>query len=499
MVQALAPRLSLWYLAVVLLALTPSLVLAQEPGKAQDAAKDADKAAAKKADDPAKKADDDDKQEGVIDAAKEGKRGAAEIFKDPRAEKALENKYKPIPAPAGRLNNVDRSTVKGMAGMQVNPDPVLITKVVDFMIADLTDRKSIQALLDPKAFKANADANRAIEGASQTLVDLLNTARANKNEQFLSIYRKILLTKLTPLLQNQLFPRIQASIILAMAATPEFLDVFIKQLKDADQVFWVKLWAARGITNATDGGKVTVDVVKATESVKALVDFLENESDAPWWIKLRAFEALGCLRLASTTGPNGVPNVATLLLSNASDPKAKLESRAWAIWAFGMLKIPAGTAKFSFNLASYQLGLLAADLGDKIIAEYDQHKADFAKKGDRARYLTALLLYQVYPALAGDEEVPGSGILKSSHPAAVAAKPFLTGLEAQIKDVAKAALEFINSGGAQQKKARDELGKQVGELRSFLDKNKPADTELFPGAPKIAPKPAQVAGAPVAK
>jgi hypothetical protein len=492
MVQALAPRLSLWYLAVVLLALSPSLVLAQEPGKAQDAAKDADKAAPKKA-------DDDDKQEGVIDASKEGKRGAAEIFKDPRAEKVLENKYKPIPAPAGRLSQSDRAIVKQMAGMQVNPDPALISKVVDFMVADLTDRNNIKALLDPKAFKANADANRAIEGASQTLVDLLNTARANKNEQFLSIYRKILLTKLTPLLQNQLFPRIQASIILAMAATPEFLDVFIKQLKDADQVFWVKLWAARGITNATDGGKVTVDVVKATESVKALVDFLENEPDAPWWIKLRAFETLGCLRLASTSGPNGSPNVAALLLSHASDPKAKIESRAWAIWAFGMLKIPSGTPKFSFNLAAYQLGLLAADHGDKIIAEYDQNKVNFAKKSDRARYLTALLLYQVYPALAGDDEVPGSGLLKSSHPAAIAAKPFLTALEAQIKDVAKAALEFINSGGAQQKKARDELAKQVGELRSFLEKNKPAETELFPGAPKLAPKPAQVAGAPVAK
>jgi hypothetical protein len=489
MVQALAPRLSLWCLAVALLALTPSFVFAQDPP-----AKDAEKGAAKKADD-----DDKDKGNGVIDAAKEIKRGAAEIFKDPRAEKALENKFKAIAAPAGRLSKAEESAVRGMAGLQSNPDPALMAKVVDFMIADLTDRNYIKALLDPKAFKANADANRAIERASQTLIELLNVARANKNEQFLSIYTKILFTKLTPLLQNQLFPRIQASIILALAATPEYLDVFIKQINDPEQVLWVKLWAARGITNATDGGKVTADIVKATAAVQALVKFLEDESDAPWWIKLRMFEAIGCLRLASTGGALAPPNVAGLLLSHASDPKARLESRAWALWALGMLKVPPAAAKFNFNLEAYQIGLLAADVGDKIVAEYDLHKTNFAKQSDRARYLSGLLIYQVYPSLAGDEEVPGSGLIKSTHPAAVAAKPFLTGLEAQMKDVAKAALEFINSGGAQQKKARDELAKQAGELRAFLGKNRPGETDLFPGAPKIALNPPQVAGAPAPK
>jgi hypothetical protein len=154
-----------------------------------------------------------------------------------------------------------------------------------------------------------------------------------------------------------------------------------------------------------------------------------------------------------------------------------------------MLKVPPALNKFNYTLEAYQLGSLAAELGDKIVAEYDQHKADFAKKSDRARYLTALLLYQVYPALAGEEEIPGSGLLKSSHPAALAAKPFFTGLDAQLKDVGRSALELVNSGGAQQKKARDELAKQVSELRSFLKTNQPSDADLFPGAPKIALNP----------
>jgi hypothetical protein len=484
MVQALAPRFSRFWLALALLALAPSSVLAQN---------EAGKAAAKKG----AAEDDDDKDAGVIDSGKENKRGVAEVYKDPRVEKTLENKFKEFPAQPQRQIEADKKAVASMAGMQANPDRATIERVLDSLIADMTNHSHIRTILDPKAFKPS-DRDRAIERASQLLIKYYTDARANKNEAFLAVYIPVLFSKLTPLLENHLFARVQASIVLAMAARPAFIDTFTKQIADGNQVLWVKLWAARGITNATSGGKVTIDVIKGTAATKALVGFLKAEAEAPWWIQLRVFEALGSLRLPSTTGPTGPPDVAAILLDHASDPKAKVESRAWAAWALGMLNVPANT-KFNYALESYQVGQIAAELGDKIGKEYDLHSKNFVKQSDRARFLAALLMYQVYPALSGDDDLRGSGLLKSGHPAAVAARPFMTGLDGQLREVSQAALELLNAGGNQQKKTRDELGKQVNELKSYLDKNRPTDANLFPGGPKIPLNPAQVTVVPPAK
>jgi hypothetical protein len=160
--------------------------------------------------------------------------------------------------------------------------------------------------------------------------------------------------------------------------------------------------------------------------------------------------------------------------------------------------IPAATPTFNFKLATYQVGRLAADLGDKMVADYDQRKAKFTRQNDYSRYLTGLLLYEVYPALAGEDDVPNSGLIHSRHPAAVAGRPFMSGLDEQLKNLGRAAGELLTAGGGQVKEARDDLNGRVVELKTFLEKNRPgpAESELYPGGPKIAINPTQVAGAP---
>jgi hypothetical protein len=208
-------------------------------------------------------------------------------------------------------------------------------------------------------------------------------------------------------------------------------------------------------------------------------------------------EALGSIRLASTAGVQGKPDVAALAMQALGDPAAKLDVRAWSAWTLGMLTMPAN-ANYNFPLEAYQVGRVAADIGDKIVADCDHRGPSFSKAGgnDSARYLTGLLIYQVYPALAGVDDVPNSGRLNSRHPAALASRTLLAGLEEQIRNVGKAANELLAAGGGQVKEARNDLAARVTELKSFLDKNRPANIELFPGGPKFPLTPQQVAGAP---
>ncbi len=507
MVQALAPRLSPLCLAVALLASCPTVSLAQA---------DAGKDAAKK-DAPAAKADadkdDDNEKVGIIDKKEVEKQENFEVFEDPRAKPLLKNTFKELPPQRSPLTNGERSALRNQAAGVVGVNRDLIIRVIDQSAADLTKHANIKAVIDPDPGMPPGDARtRAIEGASQFLMELLNTAQDKKNEAFLREYTTQLFARLTPLLEGHLLSRVQASIILASAATPAQVDLFIKMIEDPRQVAWVKHWAAQGLTRAAGRGKVTLEINKATAAAVALLGFLDKEPTTPWPVKLRVFEALGSIRLASTAGATGKPDVAGLAMQVMCDPAVRIDVRAWGAWTLGMLTIPASNANFNVQLEAYQVGRLAAEIGDKIVADCDQRKEKSAKPGqneyarftkagqnDYARYLTGLLIYQVYAALAGMDDVANSGLLNSRHPAALAARPFLSGLDEQIKNVGRAANDLLNAGGNQVKAARDDLAARVVELKSFLDKNRPASGELFPGGPKIPLNPQQVPRAPAAR
>jgi hypothetical protein len=488
MVEAIARVLSRWWLAVALLA-APSVALAQF-----------EKAAAKKED--AKAADVPKDETGVVDKEKADKQETSEVFEDPRTKPLLKNTFKEFPDAKPGLTNTDFSAMRNMAANVVGVNRDLMSRFLDQMAADLTKHENIKAVISPDpSLRANAQPVRAIERASQILIELLNTAKERRNDNFLAQFVPLLFAKFTPLLDGHLLTRIQANIILAHAATKDHVALFIKQITDPKQVVWVKHWAARALTNAAGNGRATLAINDQTAATAALLGFLDKEPETPWPVKLRVLEALGSIRLASTAGINGKPDVAAYAFAGMTDPGARPEVRAWSAWSLGMLTIPAAAANYSMKLAAYGLGRLAADLGDRMVAEYDLRKEKFTKAGqsDYTRYLAGMLLYQVYPALAGEDGVANSGMLNSKHPAAGPARPFMMGLDEQLKALGRAANELLTAGGGQVQEARDNLAARVTDLKSFLDKNRPAanETELFAGGPKIqlppvTPTPTQV-------
>jgi hypothetical protein len=479
MVEALAPRVSRWWLAVALLAACPSFAPAQD-----DAKKKAEPA---KADAKGAPAAADDEQ-GVIDSTKIDKQETSEVFDDPRAKALLKNTFKEWPDAKPRLTNSDFSAMRNMAANVVGVNPELMGRFLDQMVADLSKHEYIKAVIEPGPPGPPGQRARAMEEASQRLMEVINIAHDRKNQAFLQQFVQKLFLKLTPLLEGHLHSRIEAAILLASAATPGEVDVFIKEIKDAKQVVWVKHWSAIGLTNATDKGRVTLDILKGTTATEALLGFLDKEPATPWPVKLRVLQALGSIRLASTAGVQGTPDVAAYAFTVLADPAAKVDLRAWAAWCLGMLTVP-GAQPYNFKLATYQIGRLAADLGDRMLADYAQRgEKKFSRQSDYTRHLTGLLLYQLYPALAGEDNVANSGLSHAAHPGATASRAFAAGLEDQLKKFGRAANDLLTAGGGQVQQARNDLAAQVAELKAFLDKNRPAanEWELFPGGPKLA-------------
>ena len=342
---------------------------------------------------------------------------------------------------------------------------------------------------------------RALERAVDALIKPLEVARAStvNNTEFQTTYNRILFDSSLPrLLENNYLSRIDAMIVLGMAgsAEPKALMLYTDQLKKPEQVVWVKLWAARGLTNATQHGKIDLEAGRASRAVEALVEFLESDPKMPWPAQLRGLQALGSLRLSVVSSPKGKVDVASVVMRLLADPEARPEVQAWSAWALGMMKVPGSVSPYNFTLIGHEIGELAADLGKQIVEEYDDNPANFDKEKDQAAHLTALLLFQVYPALVGEEGVRDSGLLHSPHPDAAAAKPFLTKLDDKVKAVSRGAYELLRAGGVGNLARRNELDVKVTDLKSFLAQNMPKDRHLVPGGPEFAPAAAQqVAGA----
>jgi len=284
---------------------------------------------------------------------------------------------------------------------------------------------------------------------------------------------------------------------------PAALDVYIAQLKKPDQIVWVKLWAARGLTNASQGGLVDLDASKANLGAESLVTFLDSDPKLPWPAQMRALEALGSLRVGIANTPRGKIDAASVAMRFLADREAKPEPRAWAAWSLGMMKIAPNVAPYNFGLIGHEIGELAGDLGRQIVRDFDSDPANFDREKDLAAHLTSLLMFQVYPALIGqvynnpngEARVRDSGLLNSTHPNAVAARPLLTKIDDKVKGVTREAFELLRAGGAGNKAKRNDLDAKLADLKSFLGQAIPKDRHLVPGGPEIPAQGERVAGA----
>jgi hypothetical protein len=501
MLQASAPRVlrgdsrvCLWPMPVVsclvVLAAFASAVVAQEPKKSAPTAPVAKVApgasntdpAAAKAEPAAAQVPDADK--GLVDASNEAKPNAEEVFKDPKTEAALANTFEELRSPSQPLvligNSNDLTRIRGWAGGTGQADKAFLQRYVDYWAAELTKHNNIKALLDPPSQPKNASeasrnaaAARAIDRAASALIEPLTTAMATnpRNTSFLNAYVPILISTLPKLLNNHFYARIQAIIILGMTGSADALDIYSKQLADPEQSVWVKLWAARGITNATQGGRITLtDTARAIKAGQALAAFLDREPSAPWPVRMRAVEALGALRIP-TPLVGGKAEMVNAIMKLLSDPKERLEVRSQAAWSLGMMKIAPPLQGYNTNLAAYAIGRAAADIGDEIVETYT------ARTAQKANQLTSLLLYQVYPALAGDPAVQGSGASKAQG----ADKAVVDQIVNQVKAVAAAAVRLSQAPTGAIEARKKEVSARVADLKATLDKNTPKDRRLVAG------------------
>ncbi|MDX2037392.1 MAG: hypothetical protein SFX72_12135 [Isosphaeraceae bacterium] len=430
------------------------------------------------------------------------KRDSGEIFKDPRAEKFLPNTFVQLPYPAPRPTQNDMNAVKAMVAGQTAIDRGLLSRYVDMQVAELTNHTNIRALIDPPPGQSpNSAAARAVERAVDALVTPIVVARSNQppNTAFLAAYLPLLQSKVPPLLDNHLIARTQGAIVLGTVGTPALVDLYIKQLADPNQVLWVKLWAARGLTEATQSGRVILDIERAYKAAAALIGIIENEADLPWPVQIRLLEAVGANRQASMNALDRKADVLSILCEVLTEPESRPDVRAWAAWALSMLELGSSIPKVNYPLLTYHIGELAASIGDRIGAEYDTLQGRFEKNKGPASYLTGLLVGQIEPALAGSANVRNSGILGSAHPSAEANRPFAQSVLTQVRAVGKAAVELMRAGGNLQIEARKNLAARVSELRGVLQKGMPKDVELTPGGLKLPIGSAPVADARPAK
>ncbi len=413
--------------------------------------------------------------------------GNYEIFKDDRAEEAL-----------GKLKSVGKScpdtvvaAVKIMAAGEGEVDNDTIQKFVQGMAFKLTNKSSINALINPSPVPSGPNqkvppVSREIGIAVDNLIDPLLIAKAVKNKAFLTAYNKELLATLPPLLNNHLVSRVQAAIVLAQTGNPQVVPIFLTQLKDPKQTVWVKLWATRAITNLVDGGRAVDSALSATEAgnaAKVVADYLLAEKELPWPAELRALETLGALRQPAVTTAPQKAEIAAIAMRYLADPEARLEVRAEAAKALGMFQVGSAVSKYNFSLIAYYNGLIAADIAEKVNANVPE-KATASAPGNltQAEYLTGLLVSQLYQSFNGIENARESGILKV--PAAASSQAYLKQVSDLQFAVAKACVDLIRGVGNQRAGLKKELGNRISALKIFLAKNPPKDFHLVPNGPR---------------
>jgi hypothetical protein len=432
------------------------------------------------ADEPAKddkQGDDQPPAEVPPDPSKTQRVSPVEIFKDPAAEGILDlKKFNPVRYPPARPE--DAPAVKTMAQNPNMPvDSTAIRRMVNGMVNQLTETKNIQALIDPPpGLRSNSATATAIEEATSNLLEPLFVARANRSTRFLTEYNRVLLSTLPPLLKHHLIPRVQAMMVLAQSGNPDALKLFLDELKNPQQTVWVKLWALRGIANIKQNPAARLSADKEIEAARVITGFLDQNKDLPWPVQLRATEALTALRQGYVPATPKTADMAVSVMKVLTDPKARNEVRAEAARALGFMQITNAVSDYNFSLVVYAIGLLAADLGDQMLAAYSADTG--APLNDtKAQLMTSLLVGPVIQAFEGQQAARESGLLNVN---GGNARGEVQKVLDQVRPVAAAALELLRAPGGQRKARRGDLDARVTALKEYLAKNAPANRHLVP-------------------
>ena len=190
-------------------------------------------------------------------------------------------------------------------------------------------------------------------------------------------------------------------IVLGESGSPEAIGIFEKEIANPKQTLWVKLWAIEGIKKIKEfGGRMSADA--EAKAAKVISDFLDNPKvrPLPWPIQLRGLDALAHLRQGFLPNQPSKAHMANTAMRFLADPEARLEVRAEAARALGLMQITSAVSKYNFYLPAQGAGQLAADLGTQINALYSDNPPREENR-TKAKYLVALLIGPVYEAFDG--------------------------------------------------------------------------------------------------
>jgi hypothetical protein len=187
--------------------------------------------------------------------------------------------------------------------------------------------------------------------------------------------------------------------------------------------------------------------------------------------------------------PRGQPEMAGTATQFLTDPNGHLQVRAEAGWALGMMVVPAGINQYNFTMLAYTVGELAATLGERI-------KEIYPKNPTQAEAWTGLIVTQILQAFDGVDAARDSGLLKSPHPAANTARPFIKQVSDKTRPVAASAVRLVKEPAGRAAQNLKDLETKVADLKALLAKNPPPNTWLVPGGPTFPMARAQVAAAP---
>ncbi len=398
-------------------------------------------------------------------------------FYDRASIEAMDNDFPTLHNNVPSFRNLQQ--ILQMARGRTGVNPTIIDRYVESAAKDLTLRDNIQAIIDRDAIP-DTRRIKEFEKAGTDLLEPLMIPADQMNDSFRRVYSRKLLQVIPELLENHLFARTEAMVILSRLRDPAALDLLIKTLGESSQPIPVRLLAANGIAEIARSGQ-ELSVNDTVRAAVALVDFLENNPDTFWLARVRALEALGALRQVAGIQNRNEALMATAVFSVLVHAEERLETRAWAAWAFGMLEVPAGFPQVNFSLVSYQVGRLAARLGHQI-AEADL---------PQAQYLTGLLVFQVFQGTNGDPNFRGSGLVNSRQLGPHS--QFVNQVRRLVYQVGGDAVRLTNARGTQVPPARQALEKSVATLETYLDRNRPEDRTLVPDGPSFEPAGARVA------
>ncbi len=383
--------------------------------------------------------------------------------------------------PRRRITPPQERRVREMANNNTQIDERLIRDYVNYNIVQFTTQEVRDEVRNP----SNRPSREIlVDKYLKNLTVPLKNAFLNDNRRFLVAYQNALRTELVPFLEMNPLARIEAMTVLSQTRDPQLLDVFLAAINDPDQLVWVQLKAIQGvrelaITRERGGGNAILNTSQqAAAAAEQLANYLQNNPDVPWIVRLRALDALGYIRESTVAILPPDLKIARTLLEIVTDRRERLENRARAVWALGMLRIDNQIRDYNFGLVAYLAGITASDLTVEILQAYESST-------ELARQITGLLIFSVLVSFEGerDPDLSASGLLRvrPDHPNIGQSQEAIQTIYQGVSELSQASYRFVFAGPEEVNNRRQILKDTLAEFRVMLAKQKPESLQIDSG------------------